>query len=569
MRKLFLAVLASMLSISLIFLFVSIKSVATQERNVLQEDYVPNEVLVKFKKDVSRYFIREAINSVQGKIITYLGKEISTSVWDSSDLSLRSFRLDPDLLHIKVPEAIGTEQAIYLLNQNPNVEYAEKNGILHMVIEPDDPYFEDQYQWGLHNTGQEGGKVDADIDAPEAWDIFTGSSDIVVAVIDTGVDYGHIDFKDLEGNMVNIWTNEDEIPYNNIDDDNNGFKDDIHGWDFVKDDNTPEDINGHGTHVAGIIGAATNNDEGIAGVNWNVKIMVLKALRDNASLDAAAAAQAIDYATENDAHLSNNSWGSGTNYGTIYAAIGRARDAGKLFIAAAGNYQEGLKWYDNDIKPVYPSSHDLDNIISVAATNRNDNRWSKSHYGAYSVDLGAPGEEIYGTLPNDDYGSYNGTSMAAPHVAGVAALVWGHRPYLSWWQVKTTIMDSVDPLSSLSGKVRSGGRLNAYNALTTPTPDLPAAPSNLYSFPDCYEIRLTWQDNSDNEDGFKIYRKFGNKWFWLGWVGPNVTTWTDTELLCGELYCYYVRAYNQDGISTKTLSKCDKTTPCYYCDPWD
>lgn len=554
MRKLFLIILASVLSLSLIFLFVNFKSVATQERNILQEDYVPNEVLVKFKKDVNRYFTQEAINSVQGKIITYLGKEISTSAWDPSDLSLRSFRLDPDLFHIKVPEFIGTEQAIYLLNLNPNVEYAEKNGILHMFIEPNDPDFD--LQWGLDKGN------DADIDAPEAWDIFTGSTDIVVAVIDTGVDYLHIDLEE------NIWHNEDEIPGDDIDNDNNGYTDDIVGYDFVNDDNTPLDDNGHGTHVAGIIGAEGNNGEGIAGVNWSVKIMVLKALNEYGEIEAADAAHAIDYATENDAHLSNNSWGDLTNYGTIYAAIGRARDAGKLFIAAAGNTSD-FPERDNDIIPVYPASYDLDNIISVASTGYSDTLCNHSHYGAYSVDLGAPGYKIYSTLPEDTYGKLTGTSMAAPHVAGVAALVWGHRLYLSWWQVKTIIMDSVDPLSSLSGKVRSGGRLNAYNALTTPTPDLPDAPNNLYSFPDCYEIRLTWQDNSNNEDGFKIYRKFGNKWICWGWVGPNVTTWTDIELWCGELYCYYVRAYNQDGYSTKTLSKCDKTTPCYYCDPWD
>lgn len=284
MRKLFLVTLISLLFFSLIFLIGNIKSVANQEGNALQKEYVPNEVLVKFKKDVLKYYNQEVINSiisVQGKIITYLGKEISPFVWDRADLSLRSFRLDPDLFHIKVPETIGTEQAIYILNQNPNVEYAEKNGIYHVFEKPTDPDYE-EHQWALGES-----TIDADIDAPEAWDIFTGSSDIVVALIDSGANYNH---DDLE---ANIWINEGEIPGNDIDDDNNGYKDDVHGYDFVSGDGDPMDDLGHGTHIAGIVGAEANNGEGIAGVNWNVKIMMLKIIKFNNEIKASDAIAAI------------------------------------------------------------------------------------------------------------------------------------------------------------------------------------------------------------------------------------------------------------------------------------
>ncbi|MFQ5722422.1 MAG: S8 family serine peptidase, partial [Candidatus Aminicenantales bacterium] len=273
MKKILLTTLLGVFLLSLTFFLISIKSDATQEQYLPREYYVPNEVLVKFKEDISIDSIHEAINSIQGKIITYLGKEISLAKWNPEDFSSSSFRLDPYLFHVKVPASIGTEQAISVLNQLPIVEYAEKNWIAHILIEPNDTYF---YKlWGLHNEGREdqgGGTCDADIDAPEAWDIFTGSSNIVVAVIDSGVDYNHVDL------AANIWINEDEIPENGIDDDNNGYVDDIYGWDFnTGDPENPQDNDSmdeftnplyyprwyHGTHVAGTIGAVGNNNEGV------------------------------------------------------------------------------------------------------------------------------------------------------------------------------------------------------------------------------------------------------------------------------------------------------------------
>jgi len=266
MKKVFLLSVSTVLCLFLAFLSVKTSLVATQEVFNTFEEYVPNEVLVKFKKDIGKYFIEQAIDSVQGRIVTHLGKEISTLEWNPDFSSLRSFLLDPDLLHIKVPKEIGTEQAIYFLSLNPNIEYAQKNLIYYAEDVPNDTHF--SKLWGLHNTGQTGGKTDADIDAPEAWDIFTGSSNIVVAVIDTGIDYDHEDL------AANIWINPGESgggkETNGIDDDGNGYVDDFRGWNFVGNNNDPMDDNSsgdtyHGTHVAGTIGAVGNNDKGLAG----------------------------------------------------------------------------------------------------------------------------------------------------------------------------------------------------------------------------------------------------------------------------------------------------------------
>lgn len=270
MRKSFIFVSSSLLFLSLVFLFTNNTLSPALQEYISQEEYVPNELLVRFKKGVSKYLIQEAIDSIEGKIIPYSGKEIGTFQWDPDISSLRSFRLDSDLLHIKVPEFIGTELAVYLISQSPVVENVEKNTIYHFDEVPNDTDF--GLLWGLHNTGQTGGTGDADTDAPEAWNIYTGGG-TVVAVLDTGVDYNHEDL------WQNIWINWQE--YNGEtgeDDDGNDLIDDYYGWDFFEPegDNDPMDLCGHGTHVAGIIGAMGNNNKGVTGVNWGVKIMVLR-----------------------------------------------------------------------------------------------------------------------------------------------------------------------------------------------------------------------------------------------------------------------------------------------------
>jgi subtilisin family serine protease len=544
------------------------------------EKYVPNEVLGKLKKDTGQIVIQQAIDTVQGNIKTYLGNEITTGEWAATaEVSTqRSFLDDPALFQIKVPASIGTEQAIYLLSLNPNVEYAEPNYIIHALETiPNDQHF--SKLWGLRNSGQSGGTADADIDASNAWDIHTGSTSIVVAVIDTGVDYNHPDLQ------TNIWNNPGETgggkENNGVDDDGNGYVDDWRGWNFSAtpgnnnpmDDNWYDPVQGtiepyHGTHVAGIIGAKGNNSIGVAGVCWNIKLMPLKCFDYAGYGDSATAIRCIDYATSNGAHVSNNSYGYYTGdplYNQSFeGAIERARASGRIFVASASNENN-----NNDITPVYPASCDLDNVISVLATDHNDSKSTYSNFGWYSVDVGAPGGSdpnqssynIYSTKQGNRYQYHAGTSMAAPYTAGLIALIKAHRLSLNWWQVKTILMKSVDPKSSLSGKCATQGRINAYNALTTATPNLPAAPSNLNTQAFGCDVKLTWTDNSSNESGFYVYRKTGNIFIEIGSTGPNVTTFWDYDLPSGTYY-YYVRAYNGDGTSQRTLVKSIKLTGC-------
>jgi subtilisin family serine protease len=261
---------------------------------------------------------------------------------------------------------------MYLLSLNPNIEYAERNYIGRFFgTIPNDPHF--SKLWGLRNTGQTGGTSDADIDAPEAWDIHKGSSSIVVAVIDSGIDFDHDDLQ------ANVWTNPGETgggkENNGIDDDGNRYIDDWRGWNFVGGNNNPVDTYDpiyHGTHVSGTIGAKGNNGIGVVGVCWTVKLMALRAG------NTAQFTSAIDYSTFNGARISNNSWGVPES-DTLLSAIERARTNGKLFIAAAGNDNS-----NNDADPVYPASYDLDNIISVLATDHSDLKAPYSNWGPYS-----------------------------------------------------------------------------------------------------------------------------------------------------------------------------------------
>lgn len=374
------------------------------------------------------------------------------------------------LMLLQTPEELGYEQLVDSLAELPGYEYAEPNYLIQVDSVPNDTQF--TALWGMENTGQSVGgtlgTVDADIDAPEAWDISTGSSEVIVAVIDTGVDYTHPDL------AANMWTNPSEIPGNGIDDDANGFVDDIHGWDFAYDDSDPMDGYGHGTHVAGTIGALGNNDTGVVGVNWNVQIMALKFLNDSGSGYTSDAVDALNYATRMcrdfgvNIKLTSNSWGGGGYSQALNDAIQASGDAGMLFIAAAGNAGS-----NNDASRYYPASYSLENIVAVAATDPGDGLAKSaqfgstfnSNYGATTVDLGAPGVGILSTTPNNTYSTYNGTSMATPHVAGVAALAWSVAPSASPSLIKSAILGSVDPVPALAGKTLAGGRLNAANTL--------------------------------------------------------------------------------------------------------
>lgn len=308
--------------------------------------------------------------------------------------------------------------------------------------------------WGLDNTGQSSGTPGADIAAPEAWNTSTGTGRTIVAVIDTGIDYNHPDLK------ANIWRNSREIPGNGIDDDGNGYKDDIVGYDFANNDAYPMDDNGHGTHVAGTIGAVGNNGIGISGVNWNTQLMALKFLDGNGSGYLSSAVKAINYAVQNGAKVINLSFGGGGYDAAMALAISNAKAKGVIVVAAAGNSSS-----NNDYKAVYPASYSGNNLIAVAATDRNDKLASFSNYGVSSVDIAAPGKSIYSTLPGGKYGYYSGTSMAAPHVAGAAALIWDAHPTWSYQQVIESILRTADASASLAGRVATG-RLNVADAIT-------------------------------------------------------------------------------------------------------
>lgn len=575
-------------------------------------EYKKGELLVKFKDEVSE----SEANSIH--------KGVGSSV-------KRTYKKTKVQL-VQLPEGKDMQEAIDDYKKTAKVKYAEPN--YRMSIDstiPNDPRFSEL--WGLHNTGQTGGAANADVDAPEAWDLLKGNSGVVVGVIDTGVDYIHGDLQ------ANIWVNPFEAPWDGIDNDGNGFIDDLHGINAIMLSGDPMDDHGHGTHVSGTIGAAGNNGEGVVGVNWQVKIMGLKFLSSNGSGWTSDAVTCIEYVIDMrdkgvNIKVTNNSWGGGGYSNALYDAINELRSRGILFVAAAGNAGT-----NNDVTPRYPASYNLDNIIAVAATDHNDGLAWFSCYGATSVDLGAPGVSILSTTPSSEncnsvcnstlffddmesgggnwttggtnsawaitneqssspgnawsdspyayyqnytdsyfmlagdlnlsgvadqvaisfnakydletgydylyvevsgnggvtwqvigtlngssgwkpfsfvvpsnvktsqfrcrfrlitdysvvrdgvyiddvsiqsmdticetvnnYDWYSGTSMATPHVAGAAALVWGYSPAANYLDVTGILLTTVDPLASLYGKTVSGGRLNLRNALQQVNP---------------------------------------------------------------------------------------------------
>jgi len=649
-------------------------------------DYVPDELLVKFKSDIEKGSIQKAhalLGANKMKEFKFIGFQ-----------------------HIKLPVGMSVEEGIQKYLQNPDVEYVQPNYILRIkTTTPNDTGYANL--WGLHNTGQTvnntQGTVEADIDAPEAWDITTGSDNVVIAVIDSGVAYDHPDLKD------NIWTNPGETSCTDgIDNDGNGYVDDCKGWDFVGNDNAPYDFNGHGTHISGTIAAKGNNGLGVVGVNWNVRIMPIRTFDASGSGTTANFISGIQYATQGGANIINGSWGSYTYNQALFDAITDFGQAGGLFIAASGNESN-----NNDLYPSYPGSYSSPYIISVAATDQNDTLASFSNYGATSVDVGAPGVNIYSTLParetvfsedfesgatgwtiggtsnwsitaessnspthseTDSPGSYysnntdsnitspsinlsgkngckllyyltldteknydflyvqastngstwttlngsgysgslgtytqdeldlsafdnqstvyvrfrlvtdgskiydgvhiddvsvscissnytgieygykEGTSMATPHVAGLAGLIKALNPELINTDIKNIILNNVDVKASLSGKVVSAGRINAYKSLSAVWP---ITPSGLSAIADSSgQINLTWADNSSNETGFKIERKTGTNGTYtqIKTVSANVTSYSDTGLTEGTTYYYRVIATNSAGDSAYTTS---------------
>jgi subtilisin family serine protease len=322
-------------------------------------------------------------------------------------------------------------------------------------VEPNDPYFKEQ--WALNNVGQDGGKEKADLSALKAWLKTQGSKKVVIAVLDTGVDYTHPDL------VSNMWFRPDNVPQ--YTDDELGAVNDQRGFNAAENQSDPMDDNGHGTHCAGIIGAEGNNDEGISGINWKVEIMPLKFLGRGGFGSTKDAIESINYAVDRkrngvNIRIISASWGSTQYSKALEDAIRAAGEAGILFVAAAGNSST-----DNDKRPHYPSNYDLPNVISVAALDRTDQLASFSNYGAKTVHIAAPGREILSTWLNEDYREASGTSMATPYVSGTAALILSSEPNLSVAKMRERLLKSVDKIESLNGKVESGGRLNAAKAL--------------------------------------------------------------------------------------------------------
>lgn len=353
---------------------------------------------------------------------------------------------------------VTLNQAQAALQADANIASYELDSVKAAAALPNDALF--SQEWSLRNTGQYGTAALADIHATDAWNLSTGSRSVVVAVIDTGVDYTH---PDLAGN---IWTNAHAG--------SDGFSGDLHGYNFADENGNPMDNNGHGTHVAGTIGAVGNNGQGVTGVAWNVSIMALKFMDANGAGYTSDAIRAINYATMErtqfgvNVRVINASWGSADNDAALNTAIKTAGDAGILFVCAAGNSS-----LNNDLSPQYPANTPLANVVSVAASDANDHLTVFSDYGPNTVTLAAPGVGIYSTLPGGRYGFLSGTSMATPEVAGVAALAWAYNPTATLAQVCNALVQGVDKVASLAGKVSSGGRLNAYNTLRLLTPSTP------------------------------------------------------------------------------------------------
>lgn len=417
-------------------------------------EYVPGELLVRFKgKAPDNLTLKHGISA---EII---------KKFDLPDQMLT--RSSGDLCQIKL-NGISVEEALAIAGSNSNIAYAEPNYIISVpqdqpnqnnesnanVFSPSvkTPNDLKEELWGLKNEGQLGGKPGADINAEMAWNITTGDkkNGPLIAVIDTGVDIKHPDL------INNIFTNTAEIPGDGIDNDGNGFIDDVHGYNFHDMNNDPTDNHSHGTHCAGTIGAEGNNGEGITGVAWNANILPLKFM-DKSGGTTAAAIEAVIYATKMGADICSNSWGGGGFSQALHDAI--AAYPG-LFICAAGNNSE-----NNDLGPHYPSNYDLPNVISVASTDQNDQLSSFSNYGKQTVDIAAPGSKIYSTTPNGQYAFKSGTSMATPHVSGVAALIMSAYPELPVSDVKAAILEGGVELPELKDKVATGKRLDAYKAL--------------------------------------------------------------------------------------------------------
>ena len=389
---------------------------------------------------------------------------------DASSISLFSDKTEPIIyvLDLENPSRENVIDTIEKLKAMPNIEYAEPNYNVYEFSEPNDTYYQNGKQAVLDLIG-----------AKKLWDFDIDCSDVAVGVMDSGIQTNHEDLID------NIWVNTGEIVGDGIDNDGNGYIDDIYGWNCGDSDGDVSYVSNHGVHVAGIVSAVTDNSKGVASVARNAKIASIKIFNSSGKSTLSYIIEGINYAKKNDINIINCSfggagWGS-TSVSIVKSAIEAVPDI--FFVIAAGNIATSTPQPDNDRTAVYPSqlTKDLDNVISVANTTSSDELSSTSHYGATSVDIAAPGTVIYSTIPTSSYGTMSGTSMATPMVASAVAVMRAVNPNISAKEIKETLCSSSDKLSALTGKVISGGRLNAYNAVKAimPTATPTATPTTV------------------------------------------------------------------------------------------
>jgi subtilisin family serine protease len=427
-------------------------------------DFRPGELIIRTKPSISLF----SAGSKQSSVVDDLGATVMTKFQTPGDIHKSGG--SGEFVHVKLPEGVSVEEALAKMAGDARVEFAVPNTIYtlpefkksngNISNDPDAGKL-----WGLNNEGQTGGTPDADIDAPEAWAVHTGRTQAeggpIIAVIDTGIDYNHPDLK------ANMWTNPGEIAGDGIDNDGNGVIDDVHGYNAIGDNGDPMDTQGHGSHCAGTIAAAGNDGTGVVGVNQKANLMAIKIFGDDGSSDAAAIIRAIQYADNNGARITSNSWGGPVPNAGIKQAFA---DSSALHLVAAGNSA-----FNNDYLPSFPANHSLPNLLSVAATDHNDALAEFSQYGKKKVHLGAPGVDILSTVPGGKYDTYSGTSMATPHVSGAAGLIASANPEISNEELRARLLGGVDKVPALEGKTVTGGRLNVHNSLTMEAPkDIPA-----------------------------------------------------------------------------------------------